>query len=160
MLDKTRKEKVGSDTVHYVGTKKLVDLETGEQFEAQTIVKTIGDKDFKKMFIGAVLDKLDGFSSAKLKFILWILENADKQNRIIGTYEQLSIQSGISYPTVARLVPILRDSDILRVMSPSVYMINPDLVASVSSNTRSNLLVKYKSIESQQNFNFDYSNDD
>lgn len=132
----------GTDT-HYVGTKKLVDLATGEQFEAQTIVKTIGDKDFKKMFVGAVLDKLDGFSNAKMKFLLWLLDNADRQNRVIGTFRQLSDASGVSFSTVARLIPILKESDVLRLHAPSVYMINPDLVTSVASPKRGALLVKY-----------------
>ncbi|MDD7883682.1 replication/maintenance protein RepL [Escherichia coli] len=142
------KKKSQNGDVHYVGTKKLVDLDTGEQFEAQTIVKTVGDKDFKKLFLGSVLDKLDGFSTAKLKFILWILENADKQNRVIGTFKQLSETSGVSFSTVARLMPMLKEADILKVQSPSVYMINPDLMASVSSTKRGSLLVRYKNMDS------------
>ncbi|EFE9925516.1 hypothetical protein CCO90_005455 [Escherichia coli] len=144
-----KKQKGTNGTVHYVGTKKLVDLETGEQFEAQTIVKTIGDREFKKLFLGAVLDKLDGFSNAKMKFLVWLLENADRQNRVIGTIQQLSDTSGISFATVARLMPILKDSDILRQQAPSVYMINPDLMASVTSSKRGALLVKYKNLNDQ-----------
>ncbi|EHP9731915.1 replication/maintenance protein RepL [Escherichia coli] len=140
------KDKNGN--AHYVGRKMLTDLETGEQFEAQTIIKSVGDKDFKKIFIGAILDKIDAFSTAKLKFILWLIENADKQNRIIGTFKQLSDASGVSFATVARLMPMLREADILRLKSPSVYLINPDLVTSVSSNSRQALLVRYK--ESKQ----------
>ncbi|HCB9725229.1 TPA: replication/maintenance protein RepL, partial [Escherichia coli] len=86
----------------------------------------------------------------KLKFILWLIENADKQNRIIGTFKQLSDASGVSFATVARLMPMLREADILRLKSPSVYIINPDLVTSVSSNSRQALLVRYKKIESKQ----------
>ncbi|MBF9726170.1 replication/maintenance protein RepL [Escherichia coli] len=144
-----KKQKGTNGSVHYVGTKKLVDLETGEQFEAQTIVKTIGDREFKKLFLGAVLDKLDGFSNAKMKFLVWLLENADRQNRVIGTIKQLSDTSGISFATVARLMPILKDSDILRQQAPSVYMINPDLMASVTSSKRGALLVKYKNLDDQ-----------
>ncbi len=145
-----KKQKGTNGSVHYVGTKKLVDLETGEQFEAQTIVKTIGDREFKKLFLGAVLDKLDGFSNAKMKFLVWLLENADRQNRVIGTIKQLSDTSGISFATVARLMPILKDSDILRQQAPSVYMINPDLMASVTSSRRGALLVKYNNLGDQE----------
>lgn len=146
MIDKIKSKSGKSGVTQYVGKKRLVDVETGEQFDAQTIIKEVGDQDFKKMFLGAILEKIDGFSSAKMKFILWILENADKQNRIIGTYEQLSKQSDISFPTIARLVPILKQADILRMLTPTVYMINPDLMVSVTSNGRANLLVKYRSL--------------
>ncbi|WP_353612591.1 replication/maintenance protein RepL [Escherichia coli] len=56
----------------------------------------------------------------------------------------------MSFATVARLMPMLREADILRLKSPSVYIINPDLVTSVSSNSRQALLVRYKEIESKQ----------
>jgi hypothetical protein len=154
-MSAVKKVKTLGGTVHFVGTKKLVDLETGEQFDAQTIVRTVGDRDFKKLFIGAILDKIDGFSSAKLKFILWTLENADSQNRIIGTFEQLSKSSGVSFATVARLMPLLRKSDILRLNSPSVYMINPDLVASVTKNKRNSLLIKYKELDDKDDLDLE-----
>ncbi len=139
------KDQLGN--VHYIGSKKLVDLETGEQFEAQTVIKTIGDTDFKKMFLGAVLEKIDNFGSIKMKFIFWLFDNADRQNRIIGTYKQLAEESGISVPTISRIIPVLKDADVLRVISPSVYMLNPDLVSSISSNGRANLLVKYSDVD-------------
>lgn len=133
--------------VHYVGTKKLVDLETGEEFNAQTIVKSVGDRDFKKLFLSEIIDKIEGFTNAKMKFMFWFLDNADKQNRIIGTYEQLAEKTGISYPTISRIIPLLKKSDVIRNISPSVYMLNPDLIAAVTSSTRANLLIKYQSLE-------------
>lgn len=135
--------------VHYVGNKRLVDLETGEEFNAQTIVKSIGDNDFKKLFLSEIIEKIEGFTNAKMKFMFWFLENADKQNRIIGTYEQLSEKTGISYPTISRVIPLLKKSDIIRCISPSVYMLNPDLVAAVTSTSRANLLIKYKALPSE-----------
>ena len=50
-----------SGNVHYVGTKRLVDLSTGEEFEAQTIVKSVGDQDFKKIFLTEVLERIEAF---------------------------------------------------------------------------------------------------
>lgn len=141
------KDKNGN--VHYIGTKRLVDLETGEEFNAQTIVKTVGDKDFKKLFLSEIIDKIEGFTNAKIKFMFWFLDNADKQNRIIGTYEQLAEKTGISYPTISRVIPLLRKSDIIRSVSPSVYMLNPNLVAEVTSSRRANLLIKYNSLSNE-----------
>lgn len=143
MNNKT-KDKNGN--VHYIGTKRLVDLETGEEFNAQTIVKTVGDRDFKKLFLSEIIDKIEGFTNAKMKFMFWFLDNADKQNRIIGTYEQLAEKTGISYPTISRVIPLLRKSDIIRSVSPSVYMLNPNLVAEVTSSRRANLLIKYNTL--------------
>lgn len=134
--------------VHYVGTKKLVDLSTGEEFEAQTIVRSIGDQDFKKVFISEILDRLEEFSSSKMKFVFWLLNNVDKQNRIIGTYAQLAEKAQISVSTIKRVIPALKRADVIREITPSVLMLNPDIVAAVTSNRRGNLLVQYKALES------------
>lgn len=144
---KVDKKTDSSGNVHYVGKKRLVDLSTGEEFEAQTIVKSVGDQDFKKIFLAEILERLDAFSSAKIQFIFWLLDNADRQNRIIGSLDQLSERSGISRPTVARTIPTLLKMDVMRRISPSVYMLNPDIVAAVTSNRRGNLLVQYKSLD-------------
>lgn len=136
-----------SGNVHYVGKKRLVDLSTGEEFEAQTIVKSVGDQDFKKIFLTEVLERIEAFSSAKMKFIFWFLENADKQNRVIGSVAQLAERSGISFATVARLLPVLKKTDVIRLISPSVYMLNPEILAAVTSNKRGNLLIQYKSLD-------------
>lgn len=143
-----RKVTDSKGNIHYVGTKRLVDLDTGEEFNAQTIVKSVGDDNFKKLFLSEIIDRIEGFTNAKMKFMFWFLENADKQNRIIGTYEQLSEKTGISYPTISRIVPLLKKADVIRNISPSVYMLNPDLIAAVTSATRANLLVKYQLLES------------
>mgnify|MGYP004599631697 CR=1 FL=1 len=144
---KTQKSQDSHGNVHYVGTKKLVDLSTGEEFEAQTIVKSVGDQDFKKIFLAEILERLEAFSSAKIQFIFWMLDNCDKQNRVIGSLDQLSERSGISRPTVARTIPVLLKTDVIRRISPSVYMLNPDIVAAVTSNRRGNLLVQYKALD-------------
>lgn len=138
-----------SGNVHYVGTKKLVDLSTGEEFEAQTIVKSVGDSDFKKVFISEILDRLEEFSSSKMKFVFWLLNNVDKQNRIIGTYAQLAEKAQISVSTIKRVIPALKRADVIREITPSVLMLNPDIVAAVTSNRRGNLLVQYKALDSE-----------
>lgn len=138
-----------SGNVHYVGTKKLVDLSTGEEFEAQTIVKSVGDSDFKKVFISEILDRLEEFSSSKMKFVFWLLNNVDKQNRIIGTYAQLAEKAQISVSTIKRVIPALKRADVVREITPSVLMLNPDIVAAVTSNRRGNLLVQYKALDSE-----------
>lgn len=141
------KKQDSTGNVHYVGTKKLVDLSTGEEFEAQTIVKSVGDQDFKKIFVSEILDRIDEFSNAKMKFLFWLLNNADKQNRVIGTYAQLSEKSEISVSTIKRVIPALKRADVVREITPSVYMLNPDIVAAVTSNRRGNLLVQYKTLD-------------
>ena len=141
------KKQDSTGNVHYVGTKKLVDLSTGEEFEAQTIVKSVGDQDFKKIFVSEILDRIDEFSNAKMKFLFWLLNNADKQNRVIGTYAQLSEKSEISVSTIKRVIPALKRADVVREITPSVYMLNPDIVAAVTSNRRGNLLVQYKALD-------------
>lgn len=125
--------------------KRLVDLDTGEEFESYAIVKQYNaDTGFKKVFLGEVLSLIDEVSNAKMKFLIWLLDNADKKNQIIGTYPQLAQKSGISRETIARLMPVLVRSNILKKITPSVYMLNPEIVSNLSTNGRQNLLIQYK----------------
>ncbi len=126
--------------------KRLVDLETGEEFESYAIVKEIGDNGFKKVFLGEILGIIDEVSNSKMKFLIWLLDSIDKKNQIIGTYETFSKKSGISRETISRLVPILIKANVIKRPMPSVYMLNPDIVAGVSSNRRANLLIQYKEL--------------
>jgi hypothetical protein len=131
--------------------KRLVDLETGEEFESYAIVKQYnGDTGFKKVFLGEVLSIIDEISNAKMKFLMWLLDNVDKQNRIIGTYPQLSEASGISRETIARLIPILLKANVLKRLAPSVYMLNPDISTSLSTQGRRNLLIQYVDKDEKQ----------
>ncbi|HDX1020709.1 TPA: replication/maintenance protein RepL [Pasteurella multocida] len=144
------KEKtVSSSTgvVSITNKKRLVDLETGEEFESYAIVKEIGDNGFKKVFLGEILGIIDEVSNSKMKFLIWLLDSIDKKNQIIGTYESFSQKSGISRETIARLIPILIKANVIKRPMPSVYMLNPDIVAGVSSNRRANLLIQYKSLD-------------
>lgn len=137
--------------VRVVSRKRLTDLDTGEQFESLTITKDWNsDSDFKKMFLGELLSIIDDFTTAKMKFILWLLDNIDNKNQIIGTYPILAKKSKISEGTVARLIPILKKAKALKQISPSVYMINPDIVTSVKASKRQSLLIQYRKIDEKQ----------
>lgn len=127
--------------------KRLVDLDTGEEFESYSIVKEVGDSGFKKVFLGEILGIIDEVSNSKMKFLIWLLDSIDSKNQIIGTYDAFAQKSGISRETISRLVPILIKANVIKRHMPSVYMLNPDIVAGVGSNRRANLLIQYKAIE-------------
>jgi hypothetical protein len=134
--------------VRVVKTKRYTDLETGEQIEAITITKDFNsDEGFKKVFLGEVLAMIDEISNAKMKFLLWMLNNIDEKNMIIGNYSKLSERSNVSESTISRLIPILKETNVIKQLQTGVYMLNPDICASVKSNKRQNLLIKYNSEE-------------
>lgn len=125
-------------------TKRLVDLETGEEFESQVIVKDFNnDADFKKVFFAELVGILDEFSNAKMKFILWLLDNLNDSNQFYGSYTELAEGSGISRDTIARVMPRMLETQVIKKIRTGTYMLNPKLVASVNSQKRANLLVRY-----------------
>lgn len=151
--EKTKNPRTGVTSI--TAKKRLVDLETGEEFESYSIVKEVGDNGFKKVFLGEILGIIDEVSNSKMKFLIWLLDSIDNKNQIIGTYDSFAKKSGISRETIARLVPILIKANVIKRPMPSVYMLNPDIVAGVGSNRRANLLIQYKSIDKSDQENAD-----
>lgn len=142
--------KTTSGKVRVIEKKQLTDLRTGEHFEAITITKDFNsDSGFKKMFLGELLSIVDEFSSAKMKFILWLLNNIDHNNQIIGTYPVFAKQSKVSETTISRLIPVLKNAKVLKQIQIGVYMINPDIVSSVKASKRQNLLIRYKDLRDE-----------
>lgn len=150
-MTKTYSTKDKNGIVSVTTKKRLVDLDTGEEFESYAIVKEYnGDTGFKKVFLGEVLSIIDEVSNAKMKFLIWLIDNVDKKNQIIGTYEQLSKVSGISRETISRLIPILLKANVIKRISPSVYMLSPDIATNLGSRKRANLLIQYKQYDTDE----------
>jgi 5-methylthioribose kinase len=127
-----------------------VNTETGEVAQCETIVTEITDANFKKLWVSHILEALDELGGAKLKFLFWLIDAADKQNRIIGSYRMLAEASGVSTPTVARLMGKLLKSDVLRREAQSVHRLNPNVAFAGTNQQRMNVLIRYRNIDNRQ----------
>lgn len=126
------------------GTRRLIDSETGEILEAQTLVKTAGDADFHKIWLHHILEAVDEVGNAKMRVLMWLLSNADKQNQIWATKDEIATATGVGRATITRLLSALRDADIVTETRRSVWRLNPDVVFKGTHDRRMSVLIKYQ----------------
>lgn len=125
-----------------------INQETGESIQVLESTKQLqSDSDWKKAFVGRILYEVDELANNNMKLLLWLMDNMDRQNRIIEIYKTISEKSGIPLISVKRSMKSLLDSNIIIKVQTGVYMLNPSLIASVSSDKRFNLLTRYKILE-------------
>lgn len=126
------------------GTRRLIDSESGEIIEAQTITKTAGDAGFHKVWLHHILEAVDEVGNAKMRVLMWLLAKANAQNQIMATYREIAADTGASVRTVAALMAKLRDSNVITETRRSVWRLNPDVVFKGSHDRRLAVLIKYQ----------------
>lgn len=133
--------------VKVVGTEEYINTRTGELEQMQ--VTSIEDRDFNftKMWMKNFISTLDIVGNQKTRLCFWIIDHVDKENRLIGTYRTIAIQSGMSLDTVRITMKLLMDADFMRKAQNGVYVINPNLVFKGTRNARMNVLNQFTSAE-------------
>lgn len=128
----------------FKGTRRLIDSETGEIIEAQTIVKTSGDAGFHKIWLHHILDAVDEVGNAKMRVLMWLLSKANAQNQIMATKDEIAAATKVSRATVTRLLSALKAAEIVVETRRSVWRLNPDVVFKGDHNKRMAVLIKYQ----------------
>lgn len=128
----------------FKGTRRLQDLETGEVLDTQLVEKTVGDVGFHKVWLHEILDLVDEIGNSKMVVLMWLLKNADAQNRIFATGKEIAQGSGTSERTVAALLSKLREADVITKVRHSVWRLNPDVIFKGDHNRRMAVLIRYK----------------
>lgn len=119
---------------------------TGE-FEDVTVIDKNVEQDinFHKVWLMDVLNVLDSLGTAKIRLITYLLKqmrNADN-TLSVGTYREISKDTGISYPTVQKTMNELIEGDVIKKVRTGTYQFNPDLIMQGNTMKRRNLLIRY-----------------
>ena len=132
----TRKTKV-------IGTQTFVNQNTGELTEMEVVSVEDRDFNFHKIWLGHIINSLDLIGNQKVRFVTFLFENMDSENRIIMTLRQMSDKSEIGLDTVRITVKALKDANFLKQINQGAYQINPDIIFKGSMNKRLNVLYTY-----------------
>lgn len=127
-----------------IGLKRFVDVSTGEVFNAEVIVKDIGDANFKKIWIGHILEAIEEIGNAKMVVLFWLMDHADHNNRIYGTVRSIAEDTKVSTATVARLMRVLQESNVIKREFNGVWQLNPEVVFKGTHNRRMDVLIRYR----------------
>lgn len=129
--------------------KRLMDLDTGEVFNATQVTKrTYGTKNFWKCYLMDFLTVLGILDSKQVDIFVYIVENTNQTtNQFIGTYKKIAKDVGVSEPTIARIMKKLQAENFIKKVQNGVWFINPDVLMRGNDGKRKMLLSYYESDE-------------
>ena len=129
--------------VKYKGTEQFINAQTGEVLDLQ--VSSIEERDFNfsKVWMKNFISTLDAISNKKMKVALFIIENLNRDNMLLMTYQKICSKTGISYKTVADTIDMLIDAGFLKRESNGLYIVNPDIYFKGTRSNRLNVLNVY-----------------
>lgn len=119
---------------------------TGEERYLQSVEKRYyGQKNFWKMYLQDFLAVLGILESKQVDVICYVLAHTDSRtNLFIGTMDKISQESGVSRSTVVRAMSRLKSANFIsQTDTPSVYMVNPDVMVQGSEYKKRGLLITY-----------------
>ena len=134
---KTRKK------VKVVGTKEFIDADTGEVHTMNVVSIEERDCNFHKLWLQHVITSFDLIGNQKIRLALWIIDNLNRDNMLLYTYEQIANMTGISYKTISSTMKVLIDSNFLTKRNAGCYVVNPNVIFKGGRTDRLNVLIQY-----------------
>lgn len=132
--------------VKYIGTERYINANTGEIEEFQVTNIEERDFNFAKIWLKNFILTLEMVGNQKTKLAMWIIDNLDKENRVVCTFRKMSDETDISLSTVRDTMKILQEADFIRKMANGVYVINPDIYFKGTRQARLNILNQYQAL--------------
>jgi len=149
---KQTKKSVKIKKQNIIGKETYIKQDTGEIKECIVVEKNIEqDFNFYKIWLMDLLGILDIVGNKKIKVINYLFEIMNpRDNTISITYKEVEKNTGVSYPIVVETFKILLDSNFLKKVRQSFYMINPDIIVKGRTGKRMNLLIQYNNITKEE----------
>lgn len=129
-----------------VGKQDYINPQTGQLVTMQVIEIEERDANFRKLWIGHLLDAVEEVGNRKMQLMMWLLDNADAYNRVIGTTRTLAEETKISQKTVVETLQALEKKDIIR-RRTGVITLNPDVIFKGGTSARMDILIRYQNMD-------------
>lgn len=143
----TRKQKTNIERSVKVGTKEVMDVETGVVTKVNQMEIRQVDFNWNKIWLGHLLDVLDVIGNKKIAIMNWLLENRDpKNNQIVTTQKIISDEMQVSIQTVSDTFKALQDANALQKIRNGLYILNPEIIWVGGNDNRMDILLTYKNI--------------
>lgn len=129
------------------GKQDYLNMTTGEveTFDVTRIEER--DFNFHKVWMRNFISTLDIVGNKKTKLCMWIIDNINKENQLIGTLRSIAKDSNTSLETVRITLNLLMDADFLRRVQSGVYIVNPNIIFKGTKNARIGILNQYSTSE-------------
>ena len=139
-----------SKKVKVVGTQQYLNVNTGEIEDFQVTGVEERDFNFHKVWMKNFISTLDLVGNKKSRVCFWIIDNLDKENKLVYTQEQIANKTGFARDTVNRTMQVLLSSGFLQKLNQGCYIVNPDIVFKGTRTGRLNALTVYTDASKSQ----------
>lgn len=147
---KNKSPKTTRKKVKIIGTETYIRQSDGTIEDMQVISIEERDFNFHKIWLEHILSSIDIIGNQKTKLAFWIMNNLDKENRLIMTQRTIAEKTGMSTKTVTETLKALISSNFLQKVQSGVYRVNPDIVFKGGKNDRINVLLQYRETDETQ----------
>lgn len=143
------KDKTTRKKVKIIGKETYIKQDTGEITDMQVINIEERDFNFHKIWLEHILTSIDIIGNQKTRLAFWIMNNLDKENRLIMTQRMIAEKTKMSTKTVTETLKALISSNFLQKVQSGVYRVNPNIVFKGGKNQRIDVLLQYRAIEDE-----------
>lgn len=125
---------------------QYINAQTGEVFDALNVVQFAdgGDSGFDKIWLGAILELVDEVGTAKMRVLLWMLQNRDSKNVVRATKAEIADATGVGRATITRLLSALRGADVISEVRRSAWRLNPSVIWRGDRPSRMRVMFEYR----------------
>lgn len=127
--------------------KELMDLETGEMINTLQIENKGKDINFNKIFIGHIIEAVEAIGNKKVEVLMYLFSVKNSDNQIIKTQAEMEKETKISRKTISDTLKVLREHNVIKKKSSSVYQLNPNAIFKGQGKKRMDILLSYEEIE-------------
>lgn len=125
---------------HYIGTRRVRDIETGEMIELEYVEKKVSHslkRGWRRVYMENFMELLSSLYSAgrKIDVIEFILDNLNSENQLTLTQTQVIEKTGVSRPVVVETYKHLIEHDFMKKQG-AVYVVNPKYVCAFGSDKK------------------------
>jgi len=113
------------------------------------------DFNFNKVWLQHLVNSIDGIANQKLRLAFWIIENLDKENKLIMTQRIIAEKSGMSLNTVVKTMQALQQGEpaFLQKINSGAYRVNPEVIFKGSHSNRMGICFEYKETDKNNKAN-------
>lgn len=102
-------------------------VETGEETSLDAIMVKDGGK-FEKVFKEELASMIGCAGNRSEAVIAWLLKNKNSKNEIYGTHRSIQKETGVSLPTVTKVLKKLKDGGFIKTVRTGVLLLDPKVI--------------------------------
>jgi len=147
--------------IKYIGTKTVIDKETGKEIQLDVIQKEfdlMDSKRWRRVVMVDLMDAVEKIGNKKIKVLEFIVDNMDENNFIKYSQREIIKIMGVSEHTVNQTFKTLKECGLIKQVRYG-YSLNCSVI-SAYGNKRKNtaLMIKYEQEAYTVDKNFDIDN--